>query len=91
VVQSTNFAPGLVMQYALNSQGKLSGVMHSDSYTLTERIHLDAASGQLEVQYSQSDPKYYSVDLPGGTVRFVTSPTGTLNTYHCQPRLQPGP
>jgi Family of unknown function (DUF6152) len=83
VVQSDNFAPGLAMQYALNAQGKLSGVLHSDAYTLTERIRFEPSSQQLEVQYEQTDPKYYLVPLPAGTVRFRTSVNPILGTFNC--------
>jgi hypothetical protein len=89
VVQSDAFSPGLVMQYALNAQGKLSGVLHSDAYTLTERIRFDTSSQQLEVQYEQSDPKYYLAPLPGGTVRFSTSVNPDLSTYHCSVTAPP--
>jgi hypothetical protein len=91
VVQTTKFASGVIMQYALDAQQRLHGVLHSDAYTLSERIRFDAASHQLEVQYTQYDPKYYQSDLPGGSVRFNTSAHATFEPFNCQPTSPPAP
>lgn len=90
VVETSKFLPGVIMQYALNEKGDLHGVLHSDQYQITERVHFDGATHQLEVQFSQSDPKFYTPGALGAdTIRFTTSPRPTFSPYRCQASAPP--
>lgn len=85
VIETSHFAAGVLMQYATDPQGRLRGVLHSDAYTLSERLSFDAAKSELVVQYSQRDPKFFTEDPPGGTARYKTNPEPSLQNYNCEP------
>jgi hypothetical protein len=84
VIETTHFLPGVIAQYALDGEGRLHGLLHSDQYSVIERIRFDKDTAQLEVQFSQSDPKFYTVPLVGETLHFSTSPRKEFAPYRCE-------
>jgi hypothetical protein len=64
VIDTANFAPGVIQQYVLDAGGALSGVVHSDAFTFAERVRFVPETSELEVSFSYADPLYYAADAP---------------------------
>ena len=86
VIETANFAPGVIQQYVLDGEGSLSGVVHSDAFTFSERVRFVAETSELEVSFSYADPKYYTADAPYPelTRRYRTSPE-PVAPFDCVP------
>lgn len=84
VVDTANFAQGVMQQYVLDAEGNLRGSQHSDAYHLVERIRFDPETSELEVTMSSEDPKFYTQAFPDYTRRYRTSPT-PVEPYNCVP------
>jgi hypothetical protein len=62
------------------------GVMHTQDLRLTERLEVDAASGELEISWTIDDPAYFDGPLTQ-TEHFVRS-TWDPVPYACEPGYQ---
>jgi hypothetical protein len=84
VVETANFAPGVLNQYVLDAEGVLRGTLHSDAYQMVERVRFDPETSELEVSMSSSDPKFYDQPFPDMTRRYRASPD-PVEPYDCVP------
>jgi hypothetical protein len=85
VIDSSLFAPGVVTQYAQTAPGEFAGILHSDEYRLTERVSVNAASGELEVSWVHEDPQYFTEAQSSAVATFVRRPDLRVQPYNCVP------
>jgi hypothetical protein len=85
VVESSQFAPGVVTQYAQTAPGEFAGILHSDQYRMTERLRFNEATGELEVSWTHEDPLYFTQAQSGGPATFVRRPDLRVAPYNCVP------
>lgn len=85
VIESSQFAPGVVTQYAQTAPGEFAGILHSDQYRMTERVRFDEATGELEVSWTHEDPLYFTQSQSGGPATFVRRPDLRVAPYNCVP------
>jgi hypothetical protein len=86
VIETASFAPGVIQQYVLDANGALSGVLHSDAFTFSERVRFFPETSELEVSFTYADPLYYTADAPYPvlTRRYRTSPE-PVAPFDCVP------
>lgn len=84
VVDTANFAPGVIQQYVLDAEGALRGTLHSDAYHLVERISFDPETAELVMTMSSEDPKFFTEAFPDHSRRYRTSPN-PVQPYDCEP------
>jgi hypothetical protein len=84
VIDNSNYAPGVITQYVVNGAGKLTGLLHSDAYRVTERLRFNPETKLLEVKYTQADPKYHTGQLASGNLVFRTA-SAPLEKWNCKP------
>jgi hypothetical protein len=84
VVDTARYLPGVIYQYVVDADAKLTGLLHSDAYRVVERIRFNPSTRQLEIEYTQSDPKYHTAALPTGSLRFRTAAV-PLEKWNCRP------
>lgn len=84
VVETANFTPGVTQQYVLDANGKLTGLLHSDAFRVVERIRYLPDRKQLEVRFSQSDPKFYTEPMPEQVRYYQTSPEPSWAPFNCR-------
>ncbi len=85
IVDTANFAPGVILQYGQDTTGKIAGVLHSDAYHMTERLSVNPQTHELEVSWTQDDPKYFTRSFSAEPRPFVRRSDLTLSKYNCQP------
>jgi hypothetical protein len=83
VLDTANFAPGVVTQYAQTGGDQYAGVLHSDAYHMTERLAIKQ-NGDLEVTWTHEDPKYFTRAFDGGPVTYERRPDLTVGPYECE-------
>jgi hypothetical protein len=85
VIETSQFAPGVVTQYAQTAPGKFAGILHSDQYRMTERVSFNAVSGELVVSYTHEDPLYFTAPQTAAPATFVRRPDLRVAPYNCVP------
>ena len=60
VVETTNFAPGVLRQYVQEEGQPTKGLLHSDALRVVERIGFDAETQTLNVRIERTDPKFFT-------------------------------
>ena len=83
LLDTANFAPGVVTQYAQTGGDQYSGVLHSDAYHITERLALNE-NGDLEVTWTHEDAKYFTRAFDGGPATFERRPDLAVGRYECE-------
>ncbi len=73
VIETANFAPGVLNQYVEMPGKPTRGLLHSAALTVTERIHLDAARQRLVVEVDQQDPEFFTQPFPKTTYEYAVS------------------
>ncbi len=73
VVETANYAPGVLNQYVEQPGQPTRGLLHSAALTTTERIHMDAARQRLVVDIDMTDPEFFSRPFPRATMEFEPS------------------
>lgn len=85
VIETANFLPGVVSQYArVGADRRLSGILHSDKYRLTERLVVNPETGELEVRWTHEDPKFFTRPLSGGPTTLARRPDLRVGDYNCE-------
>ncbi len=73
VIETANFAPGVLNQYVEMPGKPTRGLLHSAALTVTERIRLDAARQRLVVEVDQADPEFFTQPFPRTTYEYAVS------------------
>ncbi len=73
VVETANYAEGVLNQYVEQSGQPTRGLLHSASLTTVERIHLDAARQRLVVEIDMQDPVFFTRPFPRGALEYAPS------------------
>ena len=63
VVETTNFAPGVLRQYVQEEGQPTRALLHSDALRVAERIGFDAETQTLNVLVERTDPKFFTRDF----------------------------
>jgi len=84
VIETANFAPGVLNQYVEMAGKPTRGLLHSAALTSVERLHLDAARQRLVVEIDQSDPEFFSQPFPRGTMEYAASDL-KIEPFNCSP------
>ena len=85
VIETSQFAPGVVTQYAPTAPDQFAGILHSDQYRTTERISINAATGELDVAFTDEDPLYLISPQTAPPLNFVRRPDLRVAPYNCVP------
>jgi hypothetical protein len=84
VIETANFAPGVLNQYVEQPGQPTKGLLHSAAFTAVERIHLDASRQRLIVEVDQSDPEYFKQPFARATTEYAPSEL-KIEPFNCTP------
>jgi len=84
VIETANFAPGVLNQYVEMAGKPTRGLLHSAALTSVERLHLDAARQRLVVEIDQTDPDFFTQAFPRGTMEYAASDL-KIEPFNCSP------
>jgi hypothetical protein len=84
VIETANFAPGVLNQYVEMAGKPTRGLLHSAALTSVERLHLDVARQRLVVEIDQSDPEFFTQPFPRGTMEYAASDL-KIEPFNCSP------
>ena len=84
VIETANFAPGVLNQYVEQPGQPTKGLLHSAALTAVERIHLDAARQRLIVEVDQSDPEFFKQPFARATSEYAPSEL-KIEPFNCTP------
>jgi hypothetical protein len=88
VIETTNFAAGVLLETAQFSVGELIAKspytgMNTTALILSERLSVNPDTGDLELTWTAEDPHYYTIPLTG--TRTMSRTDVELGTYNCTP------
>jgi hypothetical protein len=84
VVETANYAAGVLNQYVERPGMPTIGLLHSDALTSVERIRFDPDAQQLEVAVYLDDPVYFSQAFPPAIGRYAASAL-EIQPFGCRP------
>ncbi len=84
VIETANYAPGVLNQYVEQPGQPTRGLLHSDALMTVERIRLDAARQRLVVEVKPHDPKFFTREFEASTLEYAPSSL-TLQPFNCSP------
>jgi hypothetical protein len=84
VIETANFAPGVLNQYVEMAGRPTRGLLHSGALTSVERLHLDTARQRLVVEIDQADPDFFTQSFPRGTMEYSASDL-KIEPFNCSP------
>ena len=84
VIETANFAPGVLNQYVEVAGKPTRGLLHSAALTSVERLHIDAARQRLVVEIDQADPDFFTQSFPRGTMEYAASDL-KIEPFNCSP------
>jgi uncharacterized protein DUF6152 len=84
VIETANFAPGVLNQYVEMAGQPTRGLLHSAALTSVERLHLDAARQRLVVEIDQADPDFFKQAFPRATMEYAASDL-KIEPFNCSP------
>jgi Family of unknown function (DUF6152) len=73
VVETANYAEGVLSQYVEMPGQPTRGLLHSDALTSIERIRFDAKTNRLEVTIELDDPEFFSRAFAPVSARYAPS------------------
>jgi hypothetical protein len=73
VVETANYAAGVLNQYVETPGQPTKGLLHSAALTTVERLHLDAAGQRLVVEVDMADPEFFTQPFNRGTTEYAPS------------------
>lgn len=88
VVETANFAPGVLRQYVEQQDGSYRGLLHSEAFTVTERIWFHAPSNSIRVVVDQQDPLYFTSAFNPSSGQFAASDL-EIEPFGCIPEVLP--
>lgn len=86
VVETTNFAPGVLRQYVEEPGQPTRGLLHSDALTVVERISFDPEAQTLNVLIERTDPRFFTRDFTPISIDYAPSNT-EIGRYGCVPEI----
>jgi len=90
VIETANFAPGVLSQYVEQAGQPTRGMLHSAALTAVERVRLDAARQRLVVEISLKDPEYFTRDFDPAVFEYAPSDL-KIEPFNCTPEGADGP
>jgi len=84
VIETANFAPGVLNQYVEMAGKPTRGLLHSAALTSVERLHLDTARQRLVVEIDQTDPDFFTQPFPRATMEYAASDL-KIEPFNCSP------
>ena len=84
VIETANFAPGVLNQYVEMPGKPTRGLLHSAALTSVERLHLDVTRQRLVVEIDQTDPDFFTQPFPHGTMEYAASDL-KIEPFNCSP------
>jgi hypothetical protein len=90
VIETANYAPGVLNQYVEQAGQPTPGLLHSAALTSVERLRLDAARQRLVVEITYKDPQFFTRDFDPATLEYAPSDL-KLEPFKCSPVGVDGP
>ena len=84
VIDTANYAPGVLNQYVEQPGQPTRGLLHSAALRTTERLRLDAARQRLVVEVDMADPEFFTKPFPRVTYEYAPSAL-TIEPFNCSP------
>jgi hypothetical protein len=84
VVETANYANGVLNQYVEQSGQPTKGLLHSRAMTTVERIHFDAARQRLVVEIDTADPEFFTQPFPRLAYEYAPSDL-KIEPFDCSP------
>jgi hypothetical protein len=84
VIESANFAAGVLNQYVEQAGQPTRGLLHSAALATVERIRLDAARQRLVVEIDMTDPEYFTQPFPRATMEYAVTDL-KIEPFKCSP------
>jgi hypothetical protein len=84
VIETANFAPGVVNQYVEQPGQPTKGLLHSSALRSVERVRLDAARQRLVVEVDFVDPEFFTQPFPRATLEYAPSDL-KIEPFNCSP------
>lgn len=84
VVETANYAAGVVNQYVEQPGQPTRGLLHSAALKSVERLRVDAARQRLVVEIDFVDPEFFSQPFPRATLEYAPSDL-KLEPFNCSP------
>jgi hypothetical protein len=84
VIDTANYAAGVVNQYVEQAGQPTRGLLHSDALRSVERIRFDAARQRLVVEIDFVDPAFFTQPFPRATLEYAPSDL-KLEPFNCSP------
>jgi hypothetical protein len=90
VIETANFAPGVLSQYVEQAGQPTRGMLHSAALTAVERVRLDAARQRLVVEISLKDPEFFTRDFDPAVFEYAPADL-KIEPFNCTPEGANGP
>jgi hypothetical protein len=84
VVETANYAAGVLSQYVERPGLPTIGLLHSDDLTSVEKIRFDDAAERLEVTIELDDPVYFTKTFEPAVARYAPSAV-EIQPFGCRP------
>ena len=84
VIDTANFAPGVVNQYVEQPGQPTRGLLHSSALRSVERVRLDPARQRLVVEVDFVDPEFFTQPFPRATLEYAPSDL-KIEPFNCSP------
>ncbi|MDC0598257.1 DUF6152 family protein [Gammaproteobacteria bacterium] len=86
VIETANFTEGVLRQYIEQENGPTLGMLHSEAFTVVERISFDAESNSISVSIQQDDPVYFTRDFNVASAQYAASDL-EIQPFGCIPEI----
>jgi hypothetical protein len=85
IIETSHFPVGVLRQWVEEEDGPpTKGLLHSDEFTVVERISLDEEAQRLTVLIQRSDPKFFSREF--SPISFTFAPSDReIGVWGCVP------
>ena len=84
VIETGNYSAGVLNQYVEQAGQPTKGLLHSAALTSVERLRLDPARQRLVVEIDLTDPEFFKVPFPRGTLEYAASDL-KIEPFKCSP------
>jgi hypothetical protein len=84
VIETANYAAGVVNQYVEQPGQPTRGLLHSAALRSVERVRLDAARQRLVVEIDFVDPDFFTQSFPRATLEYAPSDL-KIEPFNCSP------
>ena len=84
VVETANYAAGVLRQYVQVDGEPMRGLLHSDALTSIERIRFDAATNRLQLTIQLDDPVFFTRTFDPASAQYAPSNL-EIQPFGCRP------